>query len=60
MGSISGGALIREGGSMKIRMLVFSVAVLVAVGGTVSIPAGQTPGVYNGIFDITGTHNPAC
>ena len=33
---------------------------VVAVGGTVSIPAGQTPGVYNGIFDITGTHNPAC
>jgi hypothetical protein len=33
---------------------------VVAVGGTVSIPAGQTPGVYNGTFDITGTHNPAC
>ena len=33
---------------------------VVAVGGTVSIPAGQTPGTYTGIFDITGTHNPAC
>lgn len=33
---------------------------VVAVGGTVSIPAGQTPGVYTGVFDITGTHNPAC
>lgn len=32
MGSISGGALIREGGSMKIRMWVFSVTVLVAAG----------------------------
>ena len=32
MGSILGGVIIREGGSMKIRMLVFSVAVLVAVG----------------------------
>jgi hypothetical protein len=33
---------------------------VVAVGGTVSIPAGQTPGIYNGTFDITGTHSPAC
>ena len=33
---------------------------VVSVGGTVSIPAGQTPGLYNGTFDITGTHNPGC
>jgi len=33
---------------------------VVAVGGTVLIPAGQTPGIYNGTFDITGTHSPAC
>jgi hypothetical protein len=33
---------------------------VVAVGGTVSIPASQAPGVYNGVFDITGTHSPVC
>ena len=33
---------------------------IVAVGGTVSIPAGQTPGIYAGTFDITGTHSPGC
>jgi uncharacterized protein DUF4402 len=33
---------------------------VVAVGGTVSIPAGQTAGVYSGTFDITGTHSPGC
>jgi len=33
---------------------------VVAVGGTLSIPAGQTAGVYNGVFDITGTHSPSC
>jgi hypothetical protein len=33
---------------------------VVAVGGTVSIPANQTAGVYTGTFDITGTHSPAC
>ena len=33
---------------------------VVAVGGTVTIPAGQTPGLYNGSFDITGTHSPGC
>lgn len=33
---------------------------VVAVGGTVSIPAGQVAGVYTGVFDISGTHNPGC
>ena len=33
---------------------------VVAVGGTIAIPASQVAGVYNGIFDITGTHSPAC
>lgn len=33
---------------------------VVAVGGTISIPAGQTAGVYSGTFDITGTHSPGC
>jgi hypothetical protein len=33
---------------------------VVAVGGTIVIPAGQVAGVYNGIFDITGTHDPGC
>jgi hypothetical protein len=33
---------------------------VVAVGGTVSIPAGQVAGLYTGVFDIVGTHNPGC
>jgi uncharacterized protein DUF4402 len=33
---------------------------VVAVGGTISIPAGQAAGVYTGTFDITGTHSPGC
>ena len=32
MGSISGDVIVRKGGSMKIRMLVFSLTVLVATG----------------------------
>ncbi len=33
---------------------------VVAVGGTITIPAGQISGVYNGTFDIVGRHQPAC
>ena len=33
---------------------------VVAVGGTVSIPAGQVAGAYTGVFDIVGTHDPGC
>ncbi len=33
---------------------------VVAVGGTLPIPAGQISGVYTGIFDIVGTHEPRC
>ena len=33
---------------------------VVAVGGTLSIPAGQVAGVYTGVFDIIGTHDPGC
>ena len=33
---------------------------ILLIGGTISIPTGQTPGVYTGIFDITGRNRPAC
>lgn len=33
---------------------------VLAVGGTISIPAGQVAGVYSGVFDIVGTHDPGC
>ena len=33
---------------------------VLAVGGTISIPAGQVAGVYTGVFDIVGTHDPGC
>ena len=33
---------------------------VVAVGGTITVPAGQIAGAYNGVFDITGTHSPGC
>ncbi len=33
---------------------------ILLIGGTISIPAGQTAGVYTGTFDIVGNNNPAC
>ena len=33
---------------------------ILLIGGTISVPAGQPPGVYSGIFDIVGRNNPAC
>lgn len=33
---------------------------ILLIGGTITVPAGQTPGVYTGTFDITGINNPAC
>ena len=33
---------------------------ILLIGGTISVPAGQTAGVYNGTFDIVGQNRPAC
>lgn len=33
---------------------------ILLIGGTITVPAGQTPGVYTGTFDITGVNRPAC
>lgn len=33
---------------------------ILLIGGTISVPAGQTPGVYIGTFDIVGQNRPAC
>ena len=33
---------------------------ILLIGGRIVIPAGQTPGVYTGTFDIVGQNNPAC
>jgi len=33
---------------------------ILLIGGTISIPAGQTAGVYTGTFNIVGNNNPAC
>jgi hypothetical protein len=33
---------------------------ILLIGGTISVPAGQTPGVYTGTFDITGRNQPPC
>ena len=54
MGSILRGVILREGGSMKIRMLISSVAVLVVVGllwGGAPVQADSGPGKI--IFEDT-------
>ena len=33
---------------------------ILLIGGRIVVPAGQTPGVYTGTFDIVGENNPAC
>ncbi len=33
---------------------------ILLIGGTISVPAGQTVGLYTGTFDIVGRNNPAC
>jgi hypothetical protein len=33
---------------------------ILLIGGTISIPAGQTPGFYTGTFDIIGRNRPPC
>ena len=33
---------------------------ILLIGGTITVPAGQTPGVYTGTFDITGVNRPPC
>lgn len=33
---------------------------ILLIGGTITVPAGQTPGVYTGTFDITGRNRPPC
>ena len=33
---------------------------ILLIGGTITVPAGQTPGVYTGTFDIVGQNRPAC
>ena len=33
---------------------------ILLIGGTITVPAGQTPGMYIGTFDITGVNRPTC
>lgn len=33
---------------------------ILLIGGRIVVPAGQTPGVYTGTFDITGENRPSC
>jgi len=33
---------------------------ILLIGGTITVPAGQTPGMYFGTFDITGVNRPTC
>lgn len=33
---------------------------ILLIGGTITVPAGQAPGVYTGTFDITGVNRPSC
>jgi len=33
---------------------------ILLIGGTITVPAGQTPGFYTGTFDITGRNRPPC
>ncbi|HEY5691629.1 MAG TPA: DUF4402 domain-containing protein [Cyclobacteriaceae bacterium] len=33
---------------------------ILRIGGTISVPAGQPAGVYNGTFDIIGRNQPPC
>ena len=33
---------------------------ILLIGGTITVPAGQTPGMYTGTFDITGRNQPPC
>ena len=33
---------------------------ILLIGGTITIPAGQTTGVYTGTFDIVGRNQPPC